>query len=54
MLRMLAKMVAYKKHPKATAALLHPRKALKWGAMFWLGKKLLGSDKKQGTERPPR
>ncbi|HUH12316.1 MAG TPA: hypothetical protein VMK65_04370 [Longimicrobiales bacterium] len=52
MLRKLAKLTAYKKNPAATFALLHPRRALKWGAMFWLGKKLLGGGKKAKPDQP--
>ena len=53
MLRKLAKLAAYKTNPKTTFALLHPRKALKWGAMLWLGKKLLGRDKPSGRPGAP-
>ena len=42
MLRKLAKMLAYTKAPKQTFAVLHPVKAAKLGAAFWLGKKLFG------------
>lgn len=34
MLKGLAKLIAYKKKPKTTFALLHPIKAAKWGAML--------------------
>jgi hypothetical protein len=40
MFRTVAKLVAYKKAPKQTFAILHPRKALKWGAILFLLKKL--------------
>ncbi len=40
MIKGIAKLVAYKKAPFKTFALLHPVRALKWGAMFFLGKKL--------------
>lgn len=40
MLRGLTKLVAYNKAPKKTFALLHPIKALKWGAAFYVGKKV--------------
>lgn len=40
MLKGLAKLVAYKTAPKRTFALLHPIKALKWGAALLLAKKL--------------
>lgn len=52
MLRTLAKLAAYKKNPAATFAVLHPRKALKWGAMIWLGKKILGRGKTAHADRP--
>ncbi len=43
MVRKLAlKAVSYMKAPRTTFALLHPRKALKYGLMFWLGKLLFG------------
>ena len=42
MISKLTKLFAYKKAPKSTFALLHPRKALKWGAVLFLAKKLLG------------
>ena len=38
----LVKFWAYSKAPKKTFALLHPRTALKYGALFWLGKKIFG------------
>ncbi|HUG39380.1 MAG TPA: hypothetical protein VMM12_02790 [Longimicrobiales bacterium] len=38
----LAKLVAYKKAPAKTFAVLHPIKALKWGAVFFLISKLVG------------
>lgn len=40
MLKGLAKLFAYKKAPKKTFALLHPVRALKWGAGLILLKKL--------------
>lgn len=40
MLRKLVKLVAYKKAPKSTFALLHPIRAVKWGAGLFLLKKL--------------
>lgn len=40
MLKALAKLVAYKKAPKSTFALLHPIRAVKWGAGLFLLKKL--------------
>lgn len=42
MIRKLAKLVAYKKAPAKTFAVLHPMKALKWGAVFFLVSKLIG------------
>ena len=42
MIRKLAKLFAYKRAPRSTFALLHPRKALKWGAVLFLARKLLG------------
>lgn len=41
MLRGLAKLVAYSKAPKRTFAVLHPVKAIKWGAGLFLVKKLV-------------
>lgn len=46
MFRSLMKMLAYSKAPRSTFALLHPRSALKYGALFWIGKKLLGAGKR--------
>jgi len=40
MIRRLLKLTAYARAPKATFALLHPIRALKWGAAFYVGKKL--------------
>jgi hypothetical protein len=42
MIRTLAKLFAYKKAPAKTFALLHPVKALKWGAIFLIVSKVLG------------
>lgn len=42
MIRKLAKLLAYKKAPAKTFALLHPIKALKWGAVVFLVSKLIG------------
>lgn len=42
MIRKLAKLVAYKKAPAKTFAFFHPIRALKWGAAFFLVKKLIG------------
>lgn len=40
MIRRLLKLSAYAKAPRATFALLHPVRALKLGAAFYVGKKL--------------
>jgi hypothetical protein len=47
MIRKLAKVVGYSKAPKRTFALLHPFRAAKLGAAFWLGKKLFGGSRKR-------
>jgi hypothetical protein len=39
-MRKLLKLAAYAKAPKATFALLHPIRALKWGAALYVGKKV--------------
>jgi hypothetical protein len=36
----LLKFAAFVKAPKATFALRHPIRALKWGAMLYIGKKI--------------
>lgn len=41
MLKGLAKLVAYRKAPKRTFALLHPIRAVKWGLGLLLAKKLI-------------
>ena len=41
MIKTIAKLVAYKKAPAKTFALLHPVKALKWGAIFFVVSKVL-------------
>lgn len=41
MIRNLAKLVALKKAPRTTLAVLSPLKFLKWGAAFLLVKKLV-------------
>lgn len=41
MIRTIAKLVAYKKAPAKTFAVLHPIKALKWGAIFFIVSKVL-------------
>lgn len=48
----MVKALAYTRAPKSTFALLHPRKALKYAAIFWVGKKLLGGGRRR--ERTPR
>ncbi len=40
MLKKLTKLVAYTKAPKKTFAVLHPIKAIKWGAGLYLAKVL--------------
>lgn len=50
MLKALAKLVAYKKAPKRTFALLHPIRAVKWGAGLFLLKKL--TDGLRGDKGP--
>lgn len=52
MIRKMMKALAYTRAPKSTFTLLHPAKALKYGAIFWLGKKLLGGSRRR--ERSPR
>lgn len=52
MIRKLFKAAAYAKAPKSTFAALHPFKAAKYGALFWVGKQLLGGkDKAKGKRR---
>lgn len=41
MIKTIAKLVAYKKAPAKTFAVLHPVKALKWGAIFFVVSKVL-------------
>ena len=45
MLKRVAKAVGYYKKPKHTFALLHPFKALKLGAVVWLGRKIFGGSR---------
>lgn len=40
---MLAKLVAYRKAPMLTFVILHPIRAIKWGAALFLLQKLWGS-----------
>lgn len=44
----LFKAMAYTKAPKATFALLHPRRALKLGMLLWIIKKILGPSERAG------
>ena len=46
MLKTIAKLVAYKKAPAKTFALLHPVKALKWGAIFFVVSKALSRNQR--------
>lgn len=48
MLKNLAKLVMYSKAPRSTFAILHPVRALKWGAGLFLLKKLW--DRARGGE----
>lgn len=43
----LFKMMAYTKAPKATFALLHPRRALKLGMLLWTIRKILGPSERE-------
>ena len=52
MIRNLAKLVAFKKAPKTMFALMSPIKALKWGAVFFLVKKLIEPSKSTEQKRP--
>ena len=47
MIRKIAKAAAYAKAPKATFATLHPLKALKYGAILWVGKKIFGGKERR-------
>jgi hypothetical protein len=51
MFRSLVKALAYTKAPRGTFALLHPRTALKYGALFWIGKKILGGGRRHAKPR---
>src|SRR5690606_19943921 len=42
MIGRIAKLIAYTKAPKQTFVALHPWRAAKLGAAFWVGKKLFG------------
>jgi hypothetical protein len=52
-MRRLFKLAAYAKAPRATFFLLHPVRALKWGAVFYVGKKLY-ERVQSASERLPR
>lgn len=56
MLKGLAKLTAYSKAPKTTFALLHPIRALKWGAGLLLAKTLLDmltrGSRRTGGDKP--
>jgi hypothetical protein len=41
MIKTIAKLIAYKKAPASTFAVLHPLKALKWGAIFFIVSRVL-------------
>lgn len=45
MLRSIAKAAAYAKAPKATFALLHPLKAVKYGLVLWTAKRIFSRGK---------
>jgi hypothetical protein len=47
MLKSLMKAIASKKAPKKTFALLHPRKALKWGGLPFVAKVLFDRAKER-------
>lgn len=47
MVKGITKAIAYYKAPRHTFALLHPVKALKVGALMYVGRKLFGSDKRR-------
>jgi hypothetical protein len=56
-MRKLLKLAAYAKAPKATFFLFHPIRALKWGAVFYVGKKLYertrNASERLGREESP-
>lgn len=52
MIRRLLKLAAYAKAPRATFAFLHPIRALKWGAAFYVGKKLYERARTLSEPRP--
>ena len=43
MIARIAKMAAYAKAPRAAFAMLHPFKAAKYGAIYWIMKRMMGS-----------
>jgi hypothetical protein len=46
MIARIAKMAAYAKAPRATYAMLHPFKAAKYGAIYWVVKGMMGNRSK--------
>jgi hypothetical protein len=52
MMRRILKLAAYTRAPKATFALLHPIRALKWGAAFYVGRKLYRRARSLAEPRP--
>ena len=46
MIARIAKMAAYAKAPRATYAMLHPFKAAKYGAIYWVVKGVMNRSKK--------
>jgi hypothetical protein len=46
MIGRIAKLLAYRKAPKKTFVALHPWRAAKFGAAFWVGKKLFGGKRR--------
>jgi hypothetical protein len=51
-MRRILKLAAYTRAPKATFALLHPIRALKWGAAFYVGRKLYRRVRSAAESRP--
>lgn len=52
-MRRLFKLAAYAKAPRATFFLFHPIRALKWGAAFYVARKLY-ERVKNASDRLPR
>jgi hypothetical protein len=52
-MRRLFKLAAYARAPRATFFLFHPIRALKWGAAFYVGKKLY-QRVRHASDRLPR